>query len=69
MQMLFLIALGIVSGTALIAGAIRLAVYPPAIFKKPLMAAALDRPDQSDGSAVLVTGSDTGSDTGGGGHC
>ncbi len=66
MQMLLLIALGIVSGTALIAGAIRLALYPPGIFKKPMMADPLDRPDQSDVSAVLITSSDAGG--GGEGH-
>jgi len=58
MQMLFLIALGIVSGTALIAGAIRLALYPPGIFKKAIMAEPLDRPDHALGDAAMYAGSE-----------
>lgn len=67
MQTAPLIAFGLVSGTALIAGTIRFALHPPAFFKKPLMAEALDRLDQSDGNVTVFAGSNGSS--GGGSDC
>ncbi|WJH39411.1 hypothetical protein N7E02_21625 [Aliirhizobium terrae] len=66
MQTLFLVALGLLSGSAVIAGAVHLALYPPSLFKKPIMADPLDRSDTSEGTTVYV-GSD--SSGGGDGHC
>jgi hypothetical protein len=66
MQTLFLVALGLLSGSAVIAGAVRLALYPPSLFKKPIMADPLDRPDTSDGTAIYAGNDSSG---GGDGHC
>ncbi len=58
MQTLMLIALGLISGTAVIAGAIRLALHPPAIFQKPLRPEPLDRPDHALKDAVMYNGTE-----------
>lgn len=58
MQTLMLIALGLISGTAVIAGAVSLALHPPAIFRKPLLADALDRPDNALADAVMYNDTD-----------
>ncbi|MGI2035306.1 hypothetical protein ACRQ1B_23250 [Rhizobium panacihumi] len=73
MQTLFLIALGFVSGSAIIAGSIYMAVNPPGIFRKPLFAKPLDRSDNGgDANGAVYAGAisnDGGcsSDSGGGG--
>ncbi len=58
MQTLILIALGLISGAAVIAGAVGLALHPPAIFRKPLLADALDRPDHASADAIMYTGTE-----------
>lgn len=60
MQTLMLIALGLISGTAVIAGAVGLGLHPPAIFRKRLLADALERPDHALGDAVMYAGTDGG---------
>ncbi len=72
MQTLFLIALGFVSGSAIIAGSIYMAVNPPGIFRKPLFATPLDRSDGGNadsGAYVGAISNDGGcsSDSGSGG--
>ncbi|MBW9090632.1 hypothetical protein JNB91_22715 [Rhizobium wenxiniae] len=58
MQTLMLIALGLISGTAVIAGALGLALHPPAILRKPLLSEPLDRPDHALKDAVMYNGTE-----------
>ncbi|WP_105381915.1 hypothetical protein [Neorhizobium alkalisoli] len=64
MQTLLLITLGLLLGSALIAGAVRLALRPPGFWRKPLMADPLDRPDLSDGAIVYASPGDCGGSDG-----
>lgn len=61
MQTLFLVPLGLLLGSALIVGAVRLAIYPPGFLRKPLLAAPIDRPDMSDGTVTHLSSCEAGS--------
>lgn len=78
MQTLFLIALGFVSGAAIVGGSIYMAVNPPGIFRKSLFAAPLDRSDGGNADSGAYAGaisndggcsSDSGGGGGGDGSC
>ncbi|MEB2847130.1 hypothetical protein GAO09_15580 [Rhizobiales bacterium RZME27] len=57
MQTLFLIALGFVSGSAILAGCIYTAVRLPGVFRKPRLAAPLGRSDKrGDANGAFYAG-------------